>query len=106
MAKFVTVAKVGEIPEGEGRSFSVNGKMIGLFYIEGTYSAINDICPHMGASLCAGSVEEEAVYCPWHAWRFSVTSGVWLDNPKSDIATECYDVRILDDEIQVAVPGT
>ncbi len=102
MAEFVTVAKVGDIPEGEGRSFSVDGKLVGLFYVDGKYSAINDICPHMGASLSGGNVEEGAVYCPWHAWRFCVTTGAWLDNPKSDIKTECYQVRIQNDEIQVS----
>src|SRR5262245_46734891 len=104
MAEFTTLAKVGEIPLGEGRSFPLNGRIVGLFHIEGGYHAINDICPHMGANLSGGFVDGSAVYCPWHAWRFCVKDGTWLDSPSSKIRTESYEVRIVGDEIQVLVP--
>ena len=101
---FQTVARVGEIPAGEGRSFPVNGRMVAVFHIDGQYRAIADACPHMGASLASGYVDDGAVTCPWHAWRFCVQDGLWLDNPKSKIRTDCYSVRVVDDEIQVCVP--
>ena len=104
MAEFQTVAHVGDIPEGEGRAFCVNGKMVAVFFAKGEYSAINDLCPHMGASLAAGYVEDGGVTCPWHAWRFCITSGTWLDNPNSKTRTEFYPVRVVGHEIQVEVP--
>jgi nitrite reductase (NADH) small subunit/3-phenylpropionate/trans-cinnamate dioxygenase ferredoxin subunit len=104
MADFQTVAKVGEIPVGEGRSFPVNGRIVGVFNVDGEYRAINDICPHMGASLSSGPLDGTAVMCPWHAWRFCVNDGTWLDNPKSKVKTETYEVRVIGDEIQVLVP--
>ncbi len=104
MSAFQTVAKVGEIPEGQGRSFPVNGTMVGVFLSGGKYLAINDFCPHMGASLADGHVEDDAVMCPWHAWRFSLKDGTWLDNSKSQIRSACYEVRIEGQEIQVSVP--
>lgn len=104
MSEFQTVAKVGEIPEGQGRSFAVKGTMVGVFLSKGRYLAINDFCPHMGASLAEGHVEDDAVMCPWHAWRFSLTDGTWLDNSRSKIRSACYEVRVEDGEIQVKVP--
>ena len=104
MTEFQTVAKVGDIPEGQGRSFALNGTMVGVFLSQGKYLAINDFCPHMGASLADGHVEDDAVMCPWHAWRFSLTDGTWLDNSKSKIKSACYEVRIQGGEIQVSVP--
>jgi nitrite reductase (NADH) small subunit len=104
MLEFQTVARVGEIPEGQGRSFPVNGTMVAVFLSDGVYRAINDFCPHMGASLADGHLEDDAVMCPWHAWRFSVKDGTWLDNSKSQIRTACYEVRVNGDEIQVGVP--
>lgn len=104
MTEFQTVARVGEIPVGEGRAFPVNGVMVAVFNTDGEYSAINDTCPHMGASLASGHVENAAVMCPWHAWSFCVKEGTWLDNPK--IKVDCYQVRVEDDEIQVSVPST
>ena len=99
MTEYQTVAKVGDIPEGQGRSFAVNGTMVGVFLSHGKYLAINDFCPHMGASLVGGHFEDGEVACPWHAWRFRVCDGTWCDNPKIKIPS--YEVRIQGDEIQV-----
>lgn len=104
MNDYQTVAKVGEIPEGQGRAFAVDGTMVAVFHVDGEYTAINDICPHMGASLAAGYIDGHGVMCPWHAWRFSVKDGTWLDNPRSQLKNDCYPVRVQGDEIQVLVP--
>lgn len=102
---FHTVARVGDIPAGEGRSFRVNSRMIAVFHVDGAYTAINDVCPHMGASLATGYIEDGGVICPWHAWRFCVKDGTWLDNPKSKVRQETYEVRVEGEEIQVRVPA-
>ena len=102
MSDFLTVCKVSDVVEGEGKCVEVNGKLIAIFLDQGAYFAITDVCPHMGASLSSGYVEGNAVTCPWHAWRFCVEDGVWLDNPR--VKTDCYEVRIQGDEIQVLVP--
>ena len=104
MSKFQTVAKDGDIPGGEGRCFPVNGTMVGVFRDGDRYFAINDFCPHMGASLSDGHVEDGAVMCPWHAWRFRLEDGAWMDNSQSGICTATYDVRIENGDIQVCVP--
>ncbi len=101
MPEFVTVAKVGSIPEGSGEAFPVGDSMVAVFNLgNGEYRAINDLCPHMGASLAAGAVEDGVVTCPWHAWRFRVCDGTWCDNPR--IKTDAFDVRVVGDEIQVS----
>ncbi len=102
MNEFKTVAKVGAIAEGHGDSFAVNGRMVAVFLAGGAYYAIDDFCPHMGASLGAGEVHDGVVSCPWHAWRFSIQDGTWRDNPKLSVNT--YEVRVEGDEIQVSVP--
>jgi nitrite reductase (NADH) small subunit/3-phenylpropionate/trans-cinnamate dioxygenase ferredoxin subunit len=104
MAEFQTVARVGEIPAGEGRAYRVGSRMVAVFFVDGAYTAINDTCPHMGASLSTGYVEEGGVICPWHAWKFCVKEGTWLDNPRACIKQETYEVRLVGDEIQVSVP--
>ncbi|WP_092048807.1 Rieske (2Fe-2S) protein [Planctomicrobium piriforme] len=105
MSEFVSIAKTGDIPEGEGRTYPVNGRVIAVFFADGKYSAIDDACPHMGASLSAGYVENGAVTCPWHAWRFSVENGAWLDSPKSKLRCGSYEVRVVGNEVQVHVPA-
>ncbi|MCA9037572.1 MAG: Rieske (2Fe-2S) protein [Planctomycetaceae bacterium] len=102
--EFHSVARIGDIPEGQGRCFTVHGTMVGVFLDKGSYFAINDFCPHMGASLSEGYVEDGMVLCPWHAWRFRLCDGAWMDNTKSNIRSASYEVRIEGEEIQVKVP--
>jgi len=100
MPSFVTVAKVGAISEGQGATFHLDDRLVAVFLHQGEYFAIDDLCPHMGASLGAGQLDDEAaVTCPWHAWRFCVRTGVWRDNPRLKI--DRFEVRIQGDEIQV-----
>jgi nitrite reductase (NADH) small subunit/3-phenylpropionate/trans-cinnamate dioxygenase ferredoxin subunit len=96
---FVTVARVGAIPPGRGETFTVGDRLVAVFNDNGEYRAIDDLCPHMGASLGAGMLEEGVVTCPWHAWRFRLTDGVWCDSPR--VAIDTFEVRVQGDEIQV-----
>jgi len=101
---FVTVAKVGAIPEGEGRSFQVGERLVAVFLQRGEYLAIDDLCPHMGATLGAGYLDDEGVVvCPWHAWRFCIRDGKWADNPRLSVDT--FEVRVVGDDIQVRPTG-
>ena len=101
MSEFKTIAKVGSIPDGEGKAFPCGGKMIAVFNDGGTYRAIDDFCPHMGASLAEGHLEDGVVACPWHSWRFDTCTGKWCDNPKLSVPT--YPVQVSGDEIQVKI---
>ena len=103
MPRFVTVAKVGAIAAGQARSFAVEERLVAVFNLGGgVYQAINDLCPHMGASLADGAVEDGMVTCPWHAWRFRLSDGTWCDNPR--IKTDAFAVRVEGDEIQIELP--
>ena len=100
MSEFRTVARVGDIPEGEGRAFEYNDQMVAVFNDNGEYRAIDDMCPHMGASLASGHLEGCIVTCPWHAWSFDTSDGTWCDNRRLKI--DVYEVRLVGEEIQVA----
>jgi nitrite reductase (NADH) small subunit/3-phenylpropionate/trans-cinnamate dioxygenase ferredoxin subunit len=104
MAEFQTVCKVEDLREGESRTVEVAGRLIALFCVDGQYHAIDDVCPHMGASLSEGCVERGVVTCPWHAWRFRLADGAWADNPRLKIG--CYPVRVEGNAVQVQVDGT
>ena len=101
MAEFRTVCRVSDLGEGEGKTVEVGGKLIAVFCEGGKYFAIDDTCPHMGASLSGGYVEGGIVTCPWHAWRFRLADGTWADNPRLKIG--CYPVEVVGDEIRLCV---
>jgi nitrite reductase (NADH) small subunit len=99
---FTAVAKAGAIPVGQGRVFEVSGRLVAVFFDGEHYSAIDDLCPHMGASLGSGPMTDGIVTCPWHAWRFRLCDGAWCDNPK--LTVDVFEVRVVDGMIEVRVP--
>ena len=99
MSEFRTVCRTVDVVEGEGRTVSVDNKLIAVFRVGEEYFAIDDVCPHMGASLGGGYVEKGIVTCPWHAWRFRLADGAWADNPRLKIS--CYPVRVVEGEVQI-----
>ena len=101
MAEFRRACATSDVSEGEGKTVQVAGKLIAVFCDKGEYHAIDDMCPHMGASLSGGYVENGIVTCPWHAWRFRLADGAWADCPRVKIG--CYPVRVEGDSILIQV---
>ncbi len=99
MSEFRTVCRTSEVVDGEGKCIALGDKIIALFRVGEQYYAVDDTCPHMGASLSGGYVESGIVTCPWHAWRFRLADGTWADNPRTKIP--CYPVRVVGDEVQI-----
>jgi nitrite reductase (NADH) small subunit len=99
--EFVTVARVGEIPAGDGRLVRVGDREIALFFSEGRYYALDDLCPHAGASLHTGELAEGLVICDRHRWAFRLADGQSPDAPT--LRAQTYEVRVEGDEIQVRV---
>jgi nitrite reductase (NADH) small subunit/3-phenylpropionate/trans-cinnamate dioxygenase ferredoxin subunit len=101
MVSYHTVCRVADVPEGEGKAVVIGEKLIAVFHHGGQFFAIDDCCPHMGASLSCGWVDQGIVTCSWHAWRFRLADGAWADNPR--IKLGCYPVQVVGDEIQIEV---
>ena len=99
---FTPVARPGDIPTGEGRTYEVAGRLVAVFFDGEHYHAMDDLCPHMGASLGSGPFADGVVTCPWHAWRFRACDGAWCDNEK--LKVEVFEVRVAGDAIEVRVP--
>jgi nitrite reductase (NADH) small subunit len=101
--KFHTVCRVGEVFEGQARLFVVAETMIGVFNVRGRFFALANECPHAGASLAHGLVEDETVRCRIHHWRFSIRDGTYLDEDKPQCDARSFPVRVVGEEVQVAV---
>ena len=103
MGEFVTVAKVTDIPEGEGRCFEVGGHKVGVFNLGGEFHAIDDICTHAHASLSEGEVTGDEVACPLHFATFNLRTGE-CNSPPADEDVSTYVVRVVGDDVQVEAP--
>jgi len=88
----IRVATTDEVPVGEGRVVEAEGRSLALFNVGGTFYAIDNTCPHRGGPLGDGDLEGTVVTCPWHAWRWDVTTGANSNNPAVQVA--CFPVQI------------
>ena len=93
----VKVANVSDIPDGDCLVVELNQVDVAIFHVGEEFFAINDRCPHAGASLAGGPVENGIVTCPWHYWQFRLDDGTWVENPR--VKTRSYDITIIADEI-------
>jgi len=99
MSDFEVVGRVSDFEEGQGKAVPIEGRMVAVFRQGGEWFAIDDFCPHMGASLAEGYVQDHTVTCPWHAWRFCIKDGTWEDNPR--IKIDSFEVKVEGDDVLV-----
>jgi 3-phenylpropionate/trans-cinnamate dioxygenase ferredoxin subunit len=101
------VAPTSDIPPGNRKLFTVRGRPIAIFNLDGEYFGLLNRCPHQGGSLCEGVTtgllesdepghytytrKGEILRCPWHGWEFDIRTGQSYCDPEK-IRTKSYDV--------------
>jgi len=99
MAEFVRVAAAADVKPGQGIVAEANGKTLAVFNVDGTIHAINNTCCHRDGPLGEGELEGNIVTCPWHGWRYNVTTGACMNNPSAQV--ESYEVKIEGEDVKV-----
>ena len=68
----------------------LNGKPLVLFRDdEGELGLIGRHCPHRGADLCYGRLEDNGLRCPFHGWHFDRT-GQCIEQPAEPKDSQMY----------------
>jgi len=80
----------------------LKGHCIALFNDRGTYYALDDSCPHQGASLGGGKVSNGSVQCPAHGLRFNLATGCLANQPAVKVAT--YPIHIEQGRVYLRLP--
>ncbi|MCY3778667.1 MAG: Rieske (2Fe-2S) protein [Chloroflexi bacterium] len=112
----VFVAALDDLPTGERRIITADGKSIGVFNTGSQIVAVQNICPHAFAPVCLGKLsgttlpskpgefiwgrENEILRCPWHGWEFDLHTGQCLTD-RSKLRR--FPVIIRDEAIYVEV---
>lgn len=99
MAEFVRVAALADIKPGQGIVAEANGKTLAVFNVDGAIHAINNTCCHRDGPLGEGELEGNIVTCPWHGWRYNVTTGACMNNPSAKVET--YQVKVEGEDVKV-----
>ncbi|WED82925.1 DsbA family protein [Aeromonas media] len=78
------------------------GKSLVLFNVDGRFHAIDDGCPHQGASLCGGRLEGEVIQCCAHGLRFNLNTGYLLGS--TQLRVNRYLVEWAGDQLHIVIP--
>ena len=72
-ANMVEVAAADYIPVGASTSFKVGDRSIAVFNFEGTFFALDNHCPHQGASIAGAEILPGGkIRCMLHGWPFKL----------------------------------
>jgi nitrite reductase/ring-hydroxylating ferredoxin subunit len=92
------------LPAIGGRSWlRVDAYCIALFHVDGRYFALDDSCPHQGASLAAGKIVDGKVQCPAHGLQFDLATGCMQHAPSVRVAT--YPIHIEEGRVFLTLPN-
>ena len=95
------IAEKSELGPGECKVVEVEGKTLALFNVDGTFYATDNTCLHRGGPLGEGELDGVVVTCPWHGWRYDVSTGANVNNPAVRVA--CFRVKVEEASIFVEV---
>lgn len=102
--RFVAVADLDSLPPGRGRTVEIQGQKFSVWNVDGTFSALDDDCPHRGGPLGAGLLEDGKVYCPLHGWAFDARTGACLSNPSRPV--RCHPTKVENGQIWIGLPSS
>ncbi len=90
-ADWEPIAKTSELdPKRPVLPIMLAGKRYVLFRDdEGELGLIGRHCPHRGADLCFGRLEDNGLRCPFHGWHFN-RNGQCVEQPAEPEGSKMY----------------
>ena len=103
MPNWIRIAAETDCPPGATLETVAGGLIVALMNVDGTFHAIEGVCPHQGGPLGKGRLEGTTLTCPWHGWQFDVTTGKNCLNAR--IVQPRFPVRVEDGQVFVDLGG-
>jgi len=82
IASFKRVANVAELVGSGPFALSVDGVDLAVVHTQDGWRAFEGRCPHLGALLGEGEIEDGHLVCRNHRWRFDIASGQRTGGPE------------------------
>src|ERR1700756_1865838 len=102
MPQFIKLTTQSELPpNNEAKEFPCGDKMICVANVNGTITAMDNVCLHRGGPLGQGLVEKGKIVCPWHGWVWDPKTGQAVHNPDARLAV--YPLKIENGEVLIEV---
>jgi len=100
---WLRVAPSESIADGDYAQIEVDGALVAVFNIHGTFYAIEDTCTHDGGELAGGALDGDVVICPRHGARFCLRTGAALTPPAYE-PVRTFETRVNEGVVEVKEP--
>ena len=91
-----------ELAPGKVRTIEIAGRRLAVGRSENGFFAVDDTCPHAGASLGEGMVDGDFLVCPLHAYAYDVRTG---DCEEDLTVLPVFQVREAEGRLEVWLPA-
>lgn len=98
VATSMYACRVDDVPPGEGRAITLDGRRIAIFRSAAGWFALDAACPHRGGPLADGIVCDNAVICPLHDRRYDLATGTALN---ADDSVTAHSVQLRGERVFV-----
>jgi nitrite reductase (NADH) small subunit len=99
---FTKLTIQSELPAvNEAKEFPCGSKEICIANVNGTYSAMDNVCLYQGGPLGQGTIERGKVVCPWHGWQYDPQTGQATHNANAKVAV--YPIKIENGDVLIEV---
>ena len=99
---FTKLAPQSDLPATNTvKEFPCGSKEICVANVNGTYSALDDTCLHMGGPLGQGTIENGKVVCPWHGWAYDPATGATAHKPNLRVAI--YPLKVENGDVLIDI---
>lgn len=89
-----------DVAEGKRKLAFVGGRSVVVFRIDGQLHAIENSCPHNGASLASGCLQGTVLSCPAHGVRFDLRTGRSLAG--GQLCLNLLPLQVIDGQVRIA----
>lgn len=101
--RYVPVAELSDVPEGESRVFTVEGRSILVCRAGGKVFAVENRCSHNGSALEGGRIRGHYLFCPVHGARFDLRDGSTA-GALTKVPLKTFPVAVESAKIAIGIP--
>jgi len=119
----VVIGRADEFPDPGRKVVEIDGAVVGVFRRNGTFTAWENVCPHMGGPVCQGKIiarvqeliandktslgfafskDQTNVVCPWHGYEYDIETGRHQGNPR--VRLRPVRIVVIDGDLVVTLP--
>jgi nitrite reductase/ring-hydroxylating ferredoxin subunit len=119
----VVIGRADEFPDPGRKVVEIDGAVVGVFRRNGTFTAWENVCPHMGGPVCQGKIiarvqeliandktslgfafskDQTNVVCPWHGYEYDIETGRHQGNPR--VRLRPVRIVVVDGDLVVTLP--